>query len=352
MTATRAVSPLSRLGFGLCAVALAALAPQAAFAQGRLDAQYEATLAGIPVGKGTWTIEIGDDTFSATAQGGTAGLLKAFSGGTGSGASQGRVVNGALVPNAYTATTTTQKKVRNHPPGAGQWQGEGFFDRSGAAGRSGPGRRHRRAPQKRARSHDRLDAARARQWRAADARCLPHGAGIFDGRLRYDLKLDYKRMETVKAERGYHGPALVCAIYFTPVAGYIPDRPVIKYLAAERRIEIAFVPIAGTRVLVPFRMTIPTPFGPAMLEATSFVTTAHAAAGGEDELIGSVAPSLPSPLVGEGAIAEGKADEGFSPRMDSRREPLTRRRTAFAPPLPQGRGEEKRHHRHNQHESC
>ena len=100
------------------------------------------------------------------------------------------------------------------------------------------------------------------------------GAGIFDGRLRYDLKLDFKRMETVKAERGYHGPAVVCAIYFTPVAGYIPDRPVIKYLAAQRNIEIAFVPIAGTRILVPFRMTIPTPFGPAMLEATSFVTTA------------------------------------------------------------------------------
>ena len=38
--------------------------------------------------------------------------------------------------------------------------------------------------------------------------------------------------------------------------------------------EIAFVPIAGTRILVPFRLTIPTPFGPAMLEATSFVTTA------------------------------------------------------------------------------
>src|SRR5436190_2734774 len=86
--------------FGLCTVACLALAPQAS-AQGRLDAQYEATLAGIPVGKGAWTIEIGDDTFSASAQGGTAGLLKAFSGGTGSGASQGRVVGGALVPNAY-----------------------------------------------------------------------------------------------------------------------------------------------------------------------------------------------------------------------------------------------------------
>src|SRR5882724_11654835 len=110
VTAKRAVSPLSRLGFSLCAVALSALAPQAASAQGRLDAQYEATLAGIPVGKGASTIEIGDDTFSAAAQGGTAGLLKAFSGGTGTGASQGRIVNGALVPNAYTATTITAKK--------------------------------------------------------------------------------------------------------------------------------------------------------------------------------------------------------------------------------------------------
>jgi len=128
---------------------------------------------------------------------------------------------------------------------------------------------------KRAGSHDRLDAGAC----LAMARCCrPNPAvrlrAFFDGRLRYDLKLDYKRMEMVKAERGYHGPALVCAIYFTPVAGYIPDRPVIKYLATERKIEIAFVPIAGTRVLVPFRMTIPTPFGLAMLEATSFVTTA------------------------------------------------------------------------------
>ena len=65
---------------------------------------------------------------------------------------------------------------------------------------------------------------------------------------------------------------MVCALYFTPVAGYIPDRPVIKYLAAQRNMEIAFAPIAGTRILVPFWMRIPTPLGLAMLEATSFIT--------------------------------------------------------------------------------
>ena len=100
------------------------------------------------------------------------------------------------------------------------------------------------------------------------------GAAVFDGRMRYDLKLDYKRMESVRAEKGYQGPVVVCAVYFSPVAGYIPDRPVIKYLAAQRNIEIAFAPIAGTRILVPFRMVVPTPLGNAMLEATQFITQA------------------------------------------------------------------------------
>jgi hypothetical protein len=65
---------------------------------------------------------------------------------------------------------------------------------------------------------------------------------------------------------------VVCAIYFTPLAGYIPDRPAIKYLASARNMEIVLVPIAGTRILVPFRIVIPTSFGTAMLEATSFIT--------------------------------------------------------------------------------
>jgi hypothetical protein len=97
-------------------------------------------------------------------------------------------------------------------------------------------------------------------------------APVFDGRMRYELKLDFKRMDMVKADKGYRGPALVCSVYFTPIAGFIPDRPVIKYLATARNIEITLVPIAGTRVLVPFRMVIPTPLGTAMLEATTFNT--------------------------------------------------------------------------------
>jgi hypothetical protein len=269
----RAQVALRVLG-SLCAGALVWLSSPTAFAQGRLDARYEATLAGIPVGKGAWTIDIQDDQFTASAAGGTSGLLKAFAGGTGTGASQGRVVAGALVATNYSATTVTSKKseaihmvlangnvreygIEPEPPvdpdriPVTDAHRRGIFDPMTGSMLRVPGTADLLSP----------EACRT-------------AAGIFDGRLRYDLKLDYKRMETVKAEKGYHGPAVVCAIYFTPVAGYIPDRPVIKYLAAQRNIEIAFVPIAGTRILVPFRMTIPTPFGPAVLEATQFITSA------------------------------------------------------------------------------
>ena len=251
-----------------------ALTPPAT-AQGKVEAQYEATLSGIPVGKGAWSIEIGDDQFSASAFGGTSGLLKAFSGGSGTGESQGRVVNGALVATNYSASTTTSKKseaihiilangnvkefgIDPEPPvdpdriPVTDAHRRGVFDPMTASLVRVPGNGDPLSPE-----------------------ACHGGVAVFDGRMRYELKLDFKRMETVKAERGYRGPVVVCALYFSPVAGYIPDRPVIKYLAAQRNIEIALAPVAGTRVLVPFWLKVPTPLGPAMLEATSFVTVAQ-----------------------------------------------------------------------------
>jgi hypothetical protein len=263
-----------RVFYGVAALGLLLVAPQTAFAQGKLEAHYEATLAGIPVGKGSWAIDIADDQFSAAAAGGTAGLLKAFAGGSGTGAAQGRVVNGALVSTNYSATTTTSKKseairmvlangtikeyaIEPEPPvdpdrlPVTDAHRKGVFDPMTGAMIRVPGTADPVAP----------EACRG-------------GNAVFDGRMRYELKLDFKRIETVKAEKGYQGPVVVCAVYFVPVSGYIPDRAVIKYLSAQRNIEIAFAPVAGTRILVPFRMSIPTPLGTAVLEATQFITQA------------------------------------------------------------------------------
>jgi hypothetical protein len=265
----------SRASVAFGALALACLAaPQGASAQGRLDARYEATLAGIPVGKGAWTIDISDDQFTAAASGGTAGLLKAFAGGTGTGASQGRVVNGALVATNYSASTTTSKKTEViHMVLSGGNVREYGIDPV-------PPVDPERIPLTDAHRRGVFDPMTGSMLRVPGSgdplspEACRTSAAIFDGRMRYDLKLDYKRMETVKAEKGYQGPVVVCAVYFTPIAGYIPDRVVIKYLATQRNIEIAFAPVAGTRILVPFRMSVPTPLGTAMLEATQFITSA------------------------------------------------------------------------------
>lgn len=273
MSPRPARTPL-RAFFGVSAAAWMLIAPQAAMAQGKLEAHYEATLSGIAVGKGSWAVEIADDQYSAAAAGGTSGLLKTFASGSGSGASQGRIVAGALVPSGYSATSTTSKKseairmvlvngtikefaIEPEPPVdpdrivITEAHKRGVFDPMTGSLIRVPG------------SGDPLSAEACRVTSA-----------VFDGRMRYDLKLEFKRMETVKAAKGYQGPVVVCAVYFTPIAGYIPDRPVIKYLATQRNIEIAFAPVAGTRVLVPFWMKIPTPLGPAMLEATQFTTQA------------------------------------------------------------------------------
>src|SRR5260370_805316 len=262
----------------LCAGALLLLtALPTAFAKGRLDAQYEATLAGIPVGRGAWTIDISDDQLSASASGGTAGLLKTFASGSGGGAAQGRVVNGFRVATNYQAKTTTPKKTEATHMVLVNGNIKEF------AIEPTPPVDPDRIPVTEAQRHgvyDPMTGSMLRVPGTADplsAEACHASAAVFDGRMRYDLKLDFKRMETVKAEKGYQGPVVVCAVYFVPIAGYIPDRPVIKYLAAQRNIEIAFAPVAGTRILVPFRMVIPTPLGTAMLEATQFITTARVA---------------------------------------------------------------------------
>ncbi|MGM4915758.1 DUF3108 domain-containing protein [Tardiphaga sp. 813_E8_N1_3] len=246
---------------------------QAVTLGGKLEAKYEASLAGIAVGKGHWAIDINDDQYSATASGGTAGLLKAFAGGAGSGQSTGRVVAGALVPSNYQAVTTSAKKSETIKmlitPG---YVKEYSIEPE-------PPLDPEKIPITDAHRRGVIDPMTGSLLRVAGSGELltpdscRTGTSIFDGRMRYDLKLDYKRMENVKAEKGYHGPAIVCAVYFTPIAGYVPDRAAIKYLAAQRNIEVTLVPIAGTRVLVPYRMTVPTPLGVAMLEATEFVTT-------------------------------------------------------------------------------
>jgi len=265
--------PLAAAG-GPCAVLVAVVAaaalPRPAAAQARLDARYEATLAGIPVGRGSWTIDIAEDHYRAAVDGGTVGLLKALAGGHGSGAAEGRVVNGQFAPASYTATTETGKKaetIRMQLAAGNVTESSITPEPPADTARIPVTEAHRRGVL------DPMTASMVRVPGSGDPvgpEACKSAAAIFDGRMRYDLRLAYKRIETVKAAKGYQGPAVVCGVYFTPLSGYVPDRPAIKYLAAQRTMEVWLVPIAGTRVMVPFKMAIPTPLGAGVVFATEF----------------------------------------------------------------------------------
>jgi len=252
----------------------AALAPGQAGAQARLDARYTASLAGLPIGEGTWEIVIGDGDYSATAKGSTTGLMKAFTGGHGQTVTQGTLQAGKPALSSYTASIQSYKKgneislkvdggavkeLKLDPPAETEPERVPVTDAS-KSGVLDP----MTATLVRMPGNGELMSAEACQ------RKLP----VFDGRLRYDLTLAFKRIEQVKADKGYAGPAVVCSVNFTPVAGYIPTRAAIKYLQEQRNIEIWLAPIGSTRVLVPFRIEGPTPVGLAVLEADEFVVTA------------------------------------------------------------------------------
>jgi len=243
-------------------------------AQGKLNAHYTVTLAGIPIGKGSWVIDISDTHYSAAATGATTGLLHAFVGGEGASAARGTLQAGRPMSSIYAATIATAKKTDEIRLTVNNGNVKEF--KVDPPQDQDP----ERVPITEANQHGILDPMTASLVRIAGTgdplspEACQQSTAIFDGRLRYDLKLAYKRMDKVKADKGYAGPVVVCAVYFSPVAGYIPSRAAIKYIAKLRDMEVWLAPIAGTRVLVPFRAEGPTPIGHVVLEADEFVSVA------------------------------------------------------------------------------
>jgi len=256
------------------AAAAACVLCGSAGAQGKLDAHYVATLAGVQIGMGTWTIDIGEDQFAASATGMTSGLLRVFTTGEGSSTSRGTVRGDNMSPTLFVSTVHNDKQVE-----------ELKLVMSGGTIKDmmvePPTMPHpNRVPLTEAHRRSVIDPMSAALIRVpgtddpvgpeACRRTLP----VFDGRMRFDLQLSFNRLEKVQAEKGYQGPVAVCRVRFVPVAGHVPDRPAIRYLAAAPDIEMWLAPIAGTRVVVPYKVSIPTPLGRGVLEATQFVATA------------------------------------------------------------------------------
>jgi hypothetical protein len=243
-----------------------------ALADGKLEARYTVTLVGITVGAGTWTLEVGDDSYAGTASGKVAGIVKLITSGEGSASARGQIVGAKVVPISYMLNSTRGSKSDNvrmamagnvvrefsalPPPSSGgdrvpltEEHKKGVVDPGGAAVMPVTGTDDPLQPE-------------------ACNRTIP----VFDGRQRYDLVMNYDRTEVAKHIKGYTGSLIVCRVGYRPIAGHRSGREDLITLADNKTIEVWLGPVAGTHVLVPVRVSLVTTFGTLVVQATEFIT--------------------------------------------------------------------------------
>src|SRR6266481_5349303 len=201
------------------AFALLWLACGPAHAQTKLTARYALSLADIAIGEGDWAVEITKDRYTAQSSGRFLGIWRVLLGSDISAVTHGTANQGHLVPTSYGANFASDDDIED----VRLTFRDGVVSELETKPTTAAGAD--RIPVVAAHLHGVLDPLTAGLVvapksgdvlaPAACRRTLP----IFDGSQRFDMVLSFKRMDNVKAENGYRGPAVVCAMTYRPVAG-------------------------------------------------------------------------------------------------------------------------------------
>lgn len=262
------------LGARLATIALALLLPcgGAAAGESKVNARYDVTLAGIEVGKAALVVDIDTTSYTAAASAKVSGIAKIIAEGRGSAGSRGTVAKDRLFPSSFALTASGDDK---------EVEVQFALDKAAAVKNLSVKPPVRPRP-------DRIELTDAHRRNVLDPMSailfLVPGSGdmlgpqacdrvlpIFDGVTRYDLTFEFLRLETVKTET-FAATAVVCRATFKAIAGFRRGRKDIEYMENNRDIAVWLVPAAGSRVLVPFRISVATKVGTCLIEAQSFTT--------------------------------------------------------------------------------
>ncbi|NJL07814.1 MAG: DUF3108 domain-containing protein [Methylacidiphilales bacterium] len=240
----------------------------------KVNARYDVTLAGIEIGKAALVVDIAATGYTAAASGKITGMAQIVAEGKGSAGARGLLTKDKPQPGSFALTASGDDR---------QIEIQFAFDKGAVKGlQVTPAPRSRPDKIEVMDVHRRnvLDPMSAALFvvpgtgdlTGPDAckRVLP----IFDGVARYDLSFEFLRQEAVAA-KGFSGTAAVCAVRFRAIAGHRLGRKDIEYMEDNKDIAVWLVPAAGSRVLVPFKISVATKVGTCVIEAKTF-TTQHA----------------------------------------------------------------------------
>ena len=263
---------MRRLAVPAAIVVLAAQTIGAAAQTTRLDAAYSVHLTGIPIGQGIVVLDVNEAGFAAAGSVKFTGLVRMISKGEGASTVRGSFRANRVISSVYaTQSTSTERN-----------------EKIDITVENGFAKEFSVLPPPTDLSQNRVPITNADRTNVVDPlsaglmlvsapgdvlnpescnRTLP----IFDARFRYDVVLSYLRSEKAPVKTdGYQGPVLVCQARYVPIAGHRTDRPQVQQLANNKELFVWLAPVAGTRVLVPIKVSISTGIGTMVVEATRF----------------------------------------------------------------------------------
>jgi hypothetical protein len=255
----------SRLVGAFAAVALWTGAAQAE----NMRASYRVSLIGLPIGVAVASSSVEASHYKVSLNVRLTGLAALVSSLKMALASSGEYEGGAIAPTAYATTASNSRETRTlrmalNAGTVRQVQYSPQWDEDKSPEHVPLTPEHKRAI---------LDPLSAFIMPVADganpvgpaacARRVP----VYDGYTRFDVTLEFVGVKEVQTD-GYAGPVTVCSARYIPIAGHKVNARAIRFMAENKEMEVWLAPVPNVRVVVPYRVSLMTLAGTAVIEAS------------------------------------------------------------------------------------
>ena len=233
-------------------------------------AKYNISFLGLPVGRMKNSMTVSGDNYTISGGARTSGAVAVVAGVRASFASKGKISKGAVIPASFNVDFKTKKKTGKI--------GLNYKNGSISAVSATPKIKYKpgSVPVEKAHLRNVLDPLSSLLFTVADSE-IGNGVSIcnrtvplFDGKARINLKFSYKSKSRARVE-GFSGDVFHCAVRYQPVSGIRPNKKNIKFLKANRDMQVSVARIAGTNLYTLFGFNVATDKGRATGSAYYFV---------------------------------------------------------------------------------
>ncbi|MHC5655359.1 DUF3108 domain-containing protein [Stappia sp. ICDLI1TA098] len=230
----------------------------------RLGGVYDISVSGLTIARGSLSLVVQGNAYSAKAGMEPAGIGTLFSSGKGGAEASGWLSGKSVRPARYKMAS----RAADRDFFVDLEQGSGKVRSMRVTPKFKPNAERIKVTKKHTRGVvDPLSAilmpisARRGDGKSVCARKIP----VFDGWTRFDIQLSYKETREVSG-KGYDGQVIVCSARWIPVAGHRPSVASVKYMAENRKMEAWLAPLGAGNVYVPYRIEMGTKSGTLVVE--------------------------------------------------------------------------------------